>query len=354
MLLEKYTPKSTKEIVGNGLRIAEIKRFLSSWKKGSAILVHGPTGSSKSTAIKLAAHELGYDVVESHGDEKRSVDSFFQSSVQRGIFSKKRMLLFEDIETLPMRGMAELTKRSEHPVICTIGDAYQLSTPVRKNFKLVKFDKISEAELLAFAESVCRKENMQLNRRQLEQLAKTSNGDIRVLLTDMELLALGCKPSYRDSEDNIFNTLKIIFKTMSLENSKIAADNCEKEPEELMRWLGENVSEEYTDIRTVAKAFDYLSRADIFNSRIIRRQSWSLQKYLALAAYGTALAKERPSARFVSYRPPRFQQRISAVEGLSKSLHISRRKMAIYAPVLKLLAKRNSTIFEEFGVEPIR
>lgn len=356
MLLEKYAPKSTKEIAGNSSQVMEIKKFLSGWKKGKALLVHGTTGSGKSTVIKLAAQEMGYEIVEARSNEKRSVSDYYQASLQQGVFSKKRLLLFEDLETMPMRGFTDLINKSEHPVVCVISDAYQLAPGVRKSFKIVKFEKVNDSELLKFLENVCRKEHITLERRQLEQLIKTSNGDIRGLLIDLEMLRLGTGRTssigYRDSEDNIFSTLKIIFKTMSLENSKIAVENSEKEPEELMRWLEENISEEYTDINTIATAFDYLSKADIFSSRIIRRQSWNLQKYLTIAAYGATLAKNRPSARFASYRYPVFARKNDAMlEKIAKSLHISKRRAAIYIPILRILARRNSGIFDELGMD---
>ena len=356
MLLEKYTPKSTKEIIGNSAAVMEIKKFLSGWRRGKAALVHGPPGSGKSTAIRLAAQELGYEVIEARSDEKRSFSDYCKASVQQGLFSKRKLLLFEDMETMTTRGFSDLTGRSEHPVVCTIGDLYQLAPAVRKNFKTVKFEKVRDSELAGLLENVCKKENIQLERRQLEQLVKTSNGDIRGLLIDLEMLIASGRISasigYRDSEDNIFNTLKVIFKTMSLENSRIAVRNCEKEPEEMVRWLEENIAEEYTDTNAIATAFDYLSKADIFNTRIIRRQSWGLQKYVSLAAYGTSLAKTRPSARFVSYKYPTFMKRgDSALAKIAASFHVSKKRAAVYIPLLRMLGKNNPNLLDELGMD---
>ena len=362
MLLEKHAPKSTKDIIGNSSAIGEIKRFITGWTRKTsrrqplALLVHGATGSGKSTAIRLAAQELGHEVIEAHGG-KASFNAYQQASMQRGIFSRKRLMLFE-LDEMPMKGLPELIKASEHPVICTVGDAYSLSPSARKNFKLLKFDKIGEAEMIKFLEDVCRKENIATDRRNLEQLVKLSKGDVRSLLIDIEMLkaegtaSLSDRIGYRDSEDNIFSTLKVIFKTMSLENSRIAVENSEKEPEELIRWLEENIAEEYTDMTAIATAFDYLSKADIFGSRIIRRQSWNLQKYISLGAYGTSLAKNKPSMRFPSYKYPVFARRNGAVlEKISKNLHISKRRASVYIPVLRMLAKKNSRIFDELGID---
>ncbi|HLD39160.1 MAG TPA: AAA family ATPase [archaeon] len=353
MLLEKYSPKTVKELIGNPAAIMDIRKFLTSWKKGKALLVYGPTGSGKSTSIRLVASELDYEVIGTHADEERSVKGFFEASMQRGVFSRKKVLLFDDVTTGSLRNFSQLIEKSEHPVICTTDDAYQLSAASRKNFKLLKFGRIAETDMIRFLEIVCKNEHIALQHRELEQLTKTSNGDIRALLIDLDTLRLGLRyNNYRDAEENIFNTLKVIFKTTNIQNCRMALDN-EKDSEELFRWLEQNVVEEYTDINSIATAYDYLSKADIFSSRIIKRQSWSLQKYFSnLSAYGVALAKEKASARFVSYRPPVFVRRSGNVmlENLARNLHISRRQAAAYIPIIRMLFKKNRNIGEELGM----
>ena len=278
---------------------------------------------------------------------------FLQASVQQGMFSRKKIIFFEDIESMSMRGFSQLIKTSEHPVICTTDDAYQIPSSSRKDFKLLKFEKIGDAELLGFLEDVCRKEHIPCQRVQLEQLVRVSNGDIRSALIDIEALKSGFKSGYRDVEDNIFNTLKIIFKATRIESSRIAIENSQKDGEELFRWLEQNIPEEYTDINSIASAYNYLSKADIFYSRIIKRQSWNLQKYSSgLAVYGTTLAKDRPSVRFVSYKPPVFFRKGDAVLGkIANHLHISKGHAAVYIPIIRMLAKRKSNICEELGMD---
>src|SRR3989338_2681318 len=353
MLLEKYSPKNTKDLIGNPAAIMDIRKFLTSWKKGKALLVYGPTGSGKSTAIKLIARELGYEVIGTHADEERSAKGFCEASMQRGVFSRKKLLLFDDVTAGSLRNFSQLIEKSGHPVICTTDDAYQLPTASRKVFKLLKFDKIGETELVKFLEAVCRSEHITLQHRELEQLARTSNGDVRALLIDLNAFRLGLKYSnHRDAEENIFNTLKIIFKTTSIQNCKIALDNSEKDGEELFSWLEQNVLEEYIDTNSIASAYDYLSKADIFYSRIIKRQSWSLQKYFSnLSVYGVALAKKSHYNKFVNYSRPRFMPRKSsdAMQKNSRKLHVSSRKAAGYKPLLEKMSK-NKKMLEELGV----
>ncbi len=354
MLLYKYSPKTTSELIGNRTALLSIKGFLAKWSKGKALLVHGQAGSGKSSSLKLIAKDLGYQVHEINGSEKVDVNNLIRSSGQQGVFHRKKIILAEDIDTKSIK-LTELVRSSSHPVICTAQDAYKLRPDIRRLFTLVKFDKVKEVELLNFLLKICEKEKLKITERDIGQLARMSDGDVRSALIDLETLRIGTsikEIGYRNLEDNVFNTIRMIFKTMSIENSRHALEKSEKDAEEIFHWLEENIKEEY-DLKSLAAAYDYLSKADIFYSRIIRRQSWSLQKYFAgIAVYGTALAKEKASMKFVAYKPPKFYRRMSAsaLEKLARPLHTSRSKSVAYIPLIRAIAKK-SDICEDLGMD---
>ncbi len=341
MLLSKYAPKNSSELIGNASAMREIKHWLASWQKGRGLLVHGQPGIGKTSAVRLIARELGYEILEVSADVAIPAKELAAASAQRSIFSKKKLILVESID-LSTRGISQLVKESASPVICTALDAYRIVPAVRKSFKLVKFDRISETELAKFGEKICEDESIALDNRQLVQLARTSNGDLRSFLIDMDVARLSGPQGYRNFEENVFNTLKLIFKTTSIENAKIALDNSEKDADELFGWLEQNIVEEYTDIESIAKAYDSLSKADLFSSRIIRRQSWSLQKYFSdISVYGTALAKTRPSARFVAYKYPSYRRNNRKVLAkVAVALHTSTSHASEYVPVIKMLSRK--------------
>ena len=69
MLLEKYRPKSTMEIIGNYYQIKQIKEWLNrwdakgvghSWKKGKTLMIVGPSGCGKSISVELACKESDF------------------------------------------------------------------------------------------------------------------------------------------------------------------------------------------------------------------------------------------------------------------------------------------------------
>lgn len=349
MLLATYAPKTTGEFIGNSSGVREIKKFIGSWRKGQCLLIHGPSGTGKTTAVRLIAKENDFELVEIHPGEKMA----FEAANQRSIFSKKKIIFIEDVEATSMRGFSDLIKKSSFPVVCTTEDAYRISSSVRRSMKLVKFEKVSDQELVALGKNIAELEKFNTDTKQLEQLARQSNGDLRSFLIDLETLFIGIaarQVGFRNFEENIFNTIKVIFKTMNIENAKIAVENSGKDPEEIFFWLENNIKEEYTDIETIARAYEFLSRADLFQSRIIRRQSWSLLKYVSdLSVFGTALAKEKPSARFVNYQIPFYMRRSSssALKKIGTNFHSSARTATQYIPLLRTHPK----LCEEIGLD---
>ncbi|MCR4368945.1 MAG: hypothetical protein NUV67_03500, partial [archaeon] len=80
----------------------------------------------------------------------------------------------------------------------------------------------------------------------------------------------------------------------------------------IFRWVEENIPRQYANFEDIALAFNRLSRADIFNGRIYRRQHWGFLRYSsALAAEGVAFSKGKVSHDFVMYQFPMLLSMLS-------------------------------------------
>ncbi len=360
MLPEKYAPKTSKELIGNRLAALELTNFLKQWKRGQAALLSGEPGVGKTLAARLVASELGYEIVEIGADQERGrgqMQIFSSASKQAGLISKKKLFLVDETDQMESTAaILQLVRESAHPVVLITNDPYDRKLyPLRQHCKMIKFQRLRHDSISKFLLDVCKKDGIDCDPRHIEQIAKMAGGDARAALIDLEAFSAGRRSieemGYREQTQNIFETLKIIFKTSSLENAFIALNNAE-DGEELHRWVAENIADEYDDLEDIARAYDAISKADIFYSRIIRRQSWSLQKYFfELSAGGVALAKQRHHGRFVKYTRPQFRYRkdSEAAKKIARKLHVSSRKLAAYRHLIQKLAK-NRKLLEELGV----
>ena len=337
MLLEKYKPKSSREIIGNALAVSQIRKWLATWgqhaAKGGvsrgALYVHGQTGTGKTLAVELLAREAVYELLRCGADEARNLEyirTFLSAGNQQSLFFKKKLILIDDFEIIESKkGITELIKNAKCPVVM-ISSEYNLSAPLRKYCTVVKFAKLNSSEMYKFLDAVCKTEHISIDKALLSRLSRS--GDARASLIDLEALTEG----YRDTEDDIFAALRILFRATSIENVP--------RREDLIAWIEENIPEEYETSEEVARAYDYLSKADIYTARIMKRQAWSLKKYqIELSTRGVAMSKDKQSKKFVMYKRPRFYgNNDRLLEAIAERTHTSKRKARDYVQLINALS----------------
>ncbi len=354
MLLEKYEPRSAEQCIASKKHIEEIKSFVKGFTKGKALILHGPTGCGKSLCARLAAAELGYEICE-FSRLDANIKSFLSALQQQSFFFRGKMVLV-DLDAEGERSMHDLVKASSHPVIFTALNAYDYR--IRSLAKLVKFSKINYMYIASFLRQVCEKEGIKYDHPALMKFSQFCDGDVRAALIDIECMGEVTEESLknfsqRERKDNIFNTLKVIFKTSSIENIFAALGNSDKDSSEVISWLHENLPEEYTDIEDLAYAYDFLSKTDIFSGRVLRRQAMSLMKYNIIGIAGIALAKQKRYNKFYVYRAPRFRrsETNAVLEKVSEKLHVSRKKARSCLPLLRLMLEKNNSLADYFSFD---
>lgn len=361
MLLEKYKPETASQIVGNFLQVNAIRTFLKNWKRGKSLFLYGPTGSGKTLAVRLVAKDLGYQLIESYAGERklRDKDSFISMTKQRSIIAQKKLLLVDEAEIIgSVKMLSELIRQSPVPVIIIGENPYDKKLfNIRKNFRIIKFQKPKTEEVSRFLSMVCEKENIKLEQRHISQLARMCNGDIRAALIDLEILKTPENKNladigHREQIDDIFNLLKLLFRARSIKSARDIFRRCD-DPDKLLAWISENIINEFKEPEDIASIYNYLSRADMFHSRIIKRQAWGLQKYYYNIPIMGLAASKNYSYGFVRYNPPKFYYNInnmSLLEKISSRLHVSRTRSKEYIPLIKTLINRPE-IAEKFGFD---
>ena len=332
MLLQKYEPKNARYILENNTQVMSIVNWLGSWKKGNSMIVCGPTGCGKNLAMKLIAKELNYELVESELDGK-NIQNLASASLQGSVFLKKKIILLEDIELVRSKSsVARLIENSAHPVVILAQNPYDIDMPaVVKKSKIVKFAKISDGTMEKFLTDVCRKEDIRLDKALLQAVIESSRGDVRAALIDLELMSFSAA---RDRSYNIFELMKAIFVGDRKNARKMLEDYHEFDG--LFSWIGENIQKEYRNLEDTANAYDYLSKADLVRARILKRQSWNLQKYfIDMFIYGLS-SKRRVS--IAAYAPPQRFRRIDGIvlEKIGRGIHTSKKDAARHIGIIKM------------------
>jgi replication factor C large subunit len=374
MWVEKYRPKNLREFVNQKEALEIFLNWIKNWKPGSkALLFYGPPGTGKTALVQAFAQEKNFDFVEMNASDFRSKSQieevFGRSMMQKSLFRKSKIFLIDEIDGIAGRedlggvsAIIKIIKESVYPCVLTANNPYDPKLKVlRENCILVEFRKIHVYDIEKRLEEICKKEGISIEKEVLRNLAKRAEGDLRAAINDLETVARGRKKvtledlevlGYREREASIFDALKIIFKTQSAISAKLSIANIDKDPEEILWWVENNITKEYEKPEEIAKAFEFLSKADLFRQRITTTQNWKFRAYMIdLMTAGIALSKKEMYRKFTKYEYPKKLVILGSTKELRKEekelllklsqlLHCSTKKVkSEYLPYLKIIFK---------------
>ena len=366
--VDKHKPKTSKEVEGHPSSIEKLKHLI---KNKKIALVHGQTGVGKTAAIYAIANELNLETIELNASDLRNsenIDNIIGNALnQTSLFQLGKLILIDEIDGLNKddRGgavaLGKLLADARFPIVMTANTPWdsKLST-IRNKSELIDFSTPSYLTVFNVLKKVCRAEKIEFDEESLKTLARRSGGDIRGAINDLQSLVCNNKFSKTDLEklddrekkETIFNTLKLIFKSTNASDVLGAFEKTDLDLNECMLWLDENLPKEYFG-RDLAEAYDKLSKADVFNGRIKKRQHWRFLVYRSnLMSAGVALSKDVKTNAFVSYKRTnrilklwqanmKYNKRKEIAKKLSKDLHVSSRKLVKdVMPYIQIMYKK--------------
>ncbi|WP_456372443.1 replication factor C large subunit [Methanocaldococcus sp.] len=377
--VEKYRPKSLKEVVGNEKVKEKLKRWIESYLKGEKpkpILLVGPPGCGKTTMAYALANDYGFEVIELNASDKRSGSVIKKivghAATSSSIFGKKFLIILDEVDGISGKedagGVSELIKvikKAKNPIILTANDAY--ATSIRNLLpyvEVVQLKPLSKTAIYKVLKRIAEKEKLDVDDRTLKMIALRAAGDLRSAINDLEALALSGDLSYdavqklpdRNREANIFDALRIILKTTNYGVATTALMNVDETPDVIIEWIAENVPKEYEKLEEINRAFEYLSKADRYLGRVMRRQNYSFWKYATtLMTAGVALSKDEKYRKWTPYSYPKIFRLLTQTKAereilnkilkkIGEKTHTSSKRARFDLQMLKVIAKENPYI----------
>jgi replication factor C large subunit len=158
----------------------------------------------------------------------------------------------------------------------------------------------------------------------------------------------------REHSESIMQALVKILKSTDPAVAVSALDLVDEDIDEAILWIDENLPKEYTNPQDLARAYEILSKADVYRGRIRRWQYWRYLAYVnMLITAGIATAKDKKSTSFVTYNRTtrllkhwmanqKYAKRKQIAQKLAAATHCSSKKaLQETLPYLQKIYKNN-------------
>ena len=338
---ELYRPKSLKDVVGNPKAVKELREWALSWEHGrpkdKAVVLKGPPGIGKTSTALALARDMGWGVVEMNASDHRNADSIQKIAIRGAVgetFSdtgeflstkdgRHKLIILDEADNVFGRedhggipAIAELIRTTKQPVILIVNDLYALSrrSSAIKAAKAISFTKINANTMKTVLRRIAGDQGVEISEKALDHIAENANGDMRAAVRDLQAVSLGVL-SVGDDDANVMDSRLSTKSMYDLMGEILHGSNGQKAkrtmmdigetPDFVLKWLDENVPLEYKDHGDLERAFERLSRADIFLGRVQRRQYYGFWSYATdNMALGVTLAKKKLYHAWVQYRFP--------------------------------------------------
>ncbi len=379
----KYRPKTTGDMVGQDEPLAMLKNFIANYKaqKKRAMLIYGPPGTGKTSGAYAIADELKLEIIEINASDFRNkdkVDSIVgQASLQMSLFARGKIILVDEIDGLSgtkdrggIAALAAIIKKTRHPMVLTAHDPYDRKySKLRSACSLAGFERLGYLDIFRKLGSICAIEKIKYDETALKSLARMAGGDMRAAINDLQSLSQQKQSLEKADLENlaermqtasIVDALIKILKTTDTGIALSALDNVNEDHDQLMLWLDENLPKEYTKPEDLNRAYDKLSKADVFRRRIRRWQHWRFLFYInSLLTAGVAVSKDEKYREFVKYGPTRrllkiwmanqrYMKRKAIAEKIAEKTHTSSRvALRDTLPYLQPAFRKNKGMAEQ-------
>jgi len=353
-LVEKYRAISFSEIKGQELAVQEVINFYKKFPMKKALILNGPVGTGKTCMALALANEFNLELFELNASDLRNrlklEEVLKPATMQQSLFKKGKLILMDEADgiTASDRGglpeLIALIDKTNFPIIITANDIWQRKfNLLRRKCQMINLKELKDEITKQILINIIQKENAQIKPEIINLITTKSRGDIRAALNDLQTVLTAGEQAYisdkteREKQESIFNALKKVFQFEPDEKTIRVYDNTKMDLNEILLWVEENIPSEYQG-QALAKAYDALSKADLFKGRIYRQQYWRFLVYqnFFLSA-GISSATKLKNKKFTKYQKPtrilkiwlsnqKNAKKKSIIMKYAKQTHMSKKK----------------------------
>lgn len=380
----KHQPTTTLGICGQDAAVKQLQSLLSPGasrqQKKNAIL-YGPAGSGKTSSVHALARDSGLEIVEINASDVRNKEGISQmvgnAVKQQSLFFRGKIILVDELDGLSgthdyggIPALSALMQESSFPIICTAENPFDKKfSDLRKQAAMIEYQPLEAAVVAGILRRVADKEQLAVGDDALQSIARLSGGDARAAINDLQSLSMLGKDissvsidmlSERQRTRSMIDALLMVFKTVDPSIAMPAFDDVDEDLDKIFLWVDENLPSEYKRPIDLARAYDYVSQADIMKRRIRRWQDWRFLVYInAYLSAGVAVSKDAKYPAFTKYQPTtrilklwqanmKYQRRKSIAEKVAEKTHTSvRRTVHDTLPYLGVMLKQNPEFQEQ-------
>ncbi|MBU7018243.1 MAG: replication factor C large subunit [Theionarchaea archaeon] len=375
MYAETYRPEKLAEIVGQPAALKELLSWFNTWpQQKKAAILYGRAGVGKTSAVIALARELNADLIELNASDQRNRDIILRivgnAATSATLNGSRKIILLDEADNVYGRedkggnqAISKIIDITQNPIVLIANEYWEIPPGIRNKSKMIEFRTLIPASVIKVLRRIAEEENLNLSDDVLQRIAKESHGDLRAAINDLESLTGDEYANVRDTRQSIFQALSSLFRMQSADVRK-EFWNVDQEPRETLLWVAENVPLVYTP-EDVGRAYYYLSRADIFLGRVMRRQYYRLWAYaMDLMTSGVSVSRSG-KFQFQRFKSPSLfaalarskknrEMRRLIHSKITEKCHCSIREASEYVSMMKALEKkteRAAQLCKFFGLD---
>ena len=351
-LPDEYRPDNIDDLIISDETKNILKSWIDSWlnheETKKSVILWGTQGTGKTSTAYALSKYAGLSIIEMNASDQRNRENMkriaLMASEYHDLFISKepdKLILVDEADNIfesknPSKGgdsgglseLLDIIRKTKNPIIITMNDYYAFRgknsakeiisssividmTPYKRknelNYKLFfhrAFDRLK---------FISDRENINISGSEINKIIKENEPDMRSMINDLYLYKVANHDTTGNSRDTSRSIYYIISDTFRKNNYDYILNSLysmDDDPDFYMKWIDENIPNEYSDPGDMMNSYDILSKADIYYGKRLR--DYSLVNYALEISSGVSLVIKNKNDHYVKYEFPEYIKKLSA------------------------------------------